>query len=291
MKAAAALALLLGILTAHPVRAQSPALWVVKDADTTIYLLGSVHAMDDGADWLTGDLEKAYRASSEVVLEAVIGDRKLAEKTGLQYAHSNRRLRSDLPRSLVRKLEEALVRAGQEKSALDDYDPWYANIMMSFLALSGSGLQGVTAVEPVLQERAAQDGKKVIGLETLESQFKLFDNIPLDAQIDQLRQTLNNPIMIREMTEKKVECWRVGDLSCIKESSDREYGRLPVVREAILLRRNARWVPWFVERLSQPGTVLVAVGVDHLVGQGSLIEMLLAAGLKVERRSAAGTPN
>ena len=51
-----------------------PALWVVKDKDTTIYLFGTVHVLKPGTEWLDGGVKKAYDASPEVV-KALLTDR------------------------------------------------------------------------------------------------------------------------------------------------------------------------------------------------------------------------
>ena len=46
-----------------------PALWKVADADTTIYLFGTVHALPQGKEWFDGRIERAFDASDEMVTE------------------------------------------------------------------------------------------------------------------------------------------------------------------------------------------------------------------------------
>ena len=46
-----------------------PAIWVVKDPDTTIYLFGTFHALDGKSDWFNEEVKTAFDASSELVLE------------------------------------------------------------------------------------------------------------------------------------------------------------------------------------------------------------------------------
>ena len=48
-----------------------PALWVVKDEDTTVYLFGTVHVLRPDIDWFDGPVRAAYDASSELMLEMV----------------------------------------------------------------------------------------------------------------------------------------------------------------------------------------------------------------------------
>ena len=51
-----------------------PALWVVKDADTTVYLFGTFHALDGKTDWFNDEVKVAFDKSSEVYLEAILPD-------------------------------------------------------------------------------------------------------------------------------------------------------------------------------------------------------------------------
>ena len=45
-----------------------PALWVVRDADTTIYLFGTFHLLD-GRPWFNDEVRTAFDASDELVIE------------------------------------------------------------------------------------------------------------------------------------------------------------------------------------------------------------------------------
>ena len=51
-----------------------PAMWVVKDEDTTIYLFGTVHAFDGKKEWFNDEVKTAYDQSKEVVFEAKMPD-------------------------------------------------------------------------------------------------------------------------------------------------------------------------------------------------------------------------
>jgi uncharacterized protein len=46
-----------------------PALWMVKDADTTIYLFGTIHALKPGMPWFGGQVAQAFGESGTLVTE------------------------------------------------------------------------------------------------------------------------------------------------------------------------------------------------------------------------------
>src|SRR4030095_10030395 len=50
----------------------SPAMFVVRDADTTVYIFGTFHALDGRSEWFKNRVKTAFDSSGELVLETVI---------------------------------------------------------------------------------------------------------------------------------------------------------------------------------------------------------------------------
>ena len=75
-------------LAAAPVRAAAPvlaaqssadpALWVVRDADTTLYLFGTLHFLPKDLTWFAGSVSRAFQASQELTLELLTLDNPAA---------------------------------------------------------------------------------------------------------------------------------------------------------------------------------------------------------------------
>src|SRR5918994_398306 len=51
-----------------------PALYVVNDEDTIIYLFGTFHALDGKSEWFNDEVKTAFRGSHELVLETLVPD-------------------------------------------------------------------------------------------------------------------------------------------------------------------------------------------------------------------------
>src|SRR6478736_441884 len=71
--------------TANPVPADlpapsivraTPALWEIRDADTTIYLFGTFHTLDERTVWFNQRVRQAFDTSGELVLETVVPSSK-----------------------------------------------------------------------------------------------------------------------------------------------------------------------------------------------------------------------
>ena len=65
---------------AAPVIEARPALWVARDADTTIYLFGTIHLLKPNMRWFQGPIRAAFDQADEVVLEVVEEDKAAAPK-------------------------------------------------------------------------------------------------------------------------------------------------------------------------------------------------------------------
>src|SRR5690242_2463520 len=75
-RAAAALGLA-GLFVAAPSSAKAPqaahpALWKISDADTTIYLFGTIHLLPDQYQWRTAKFDEAVKGSQQLIVETIV---------------------------------------------------------------------------------------------------------------------------------------------------------------------------------------------------------------------------
>src|SRR5438045_6040977 len=69
---AAALAAASPAAVAPSAPADQPAMFVVRDADTTVYIFGTFHALDGRAQWFNAPVRSALEQSQELVLETLV---------------------------------------------------------------------------------------------------------------------------------------------------------------------------------------------------------------------------
>src|SRR3954453_16659387 len=78
-RACAALGLSLALVaTPGPtktVQAARPALWAVSDADTTIYLFGTIHLLPDKYQWRAAKFDQAIQGSQQLVVETIVDNK------------------------------------------------------------------------------------------------------------------------------------------------------------------------------------------------------------------------
>lgn len=283
--AIAALALALPGCRQAPVEDADPALWVVRDDDTTIYLFGTVHVLKPGLTWFDEAVRAAFNRSDTLVLELIMPE--APEMAALVKEIGTLPPGSTLPETLSpadrERLRAALAAGGVPPHALDRAEPWIAAITLAGLPLRKLGYRDTNGAEAVLAEAARQSGKHVVGLETPREQFGYFDRLSPAAQQALLQRTLATLPATGAEIERTVAAWRKGDADMLAAMLNAELKASPELADAVLVQRNRRWAEWIANRMDQPGTVFVAVGAGHLAGDASVQAELTKRGFKVAR--------
>ena len=99
-----------------------PALWSVADADTTIYLFGTIHMLPPNYAWRSAALDQALTSSDSLYVETLIDERNpasiRAELTSSASATGSRRSRVCLARQAA-ALYTTLTRLKLPLAAMD----------------------------------------------------------------------------------------------------------------------------------------------------------------------------
>lgn len=262
-----------------------PAVWKVADADTTIYLLGTVHQLPAGIDW----------QSSPAVRKAMTADTLWVELTpdAMQRVPDVlRRTVSDepvppvlsrVPPDLHAQFAELVDGAGIDTDALDRMETWGVALTLAQAVTQGQRLKTSAGVDTTVTRAFADAGKPIVGLETAEQQMALFDNLPEPVQRAMLAQVIRDADGAADRIAAMIDAWASGDTVALEAFMNSDTLALPGVADALMVNRNAAWAQRITARMDTPGSVLVAVGAGHLVGDKSVSDVLSAKGLRVER--------
>ena len=262
-----------------------PALWVVKDDDTTIYLFGTVHVLRPGLSWFDEAVKTAFDASDEVVLELVMPDDATAQAAVMKHAvnTSGTTLTAILPEDERAAYLQSLTNIGVPPAALDQYQPWFAATNLSIMTLMKAGYDANSGAEKVITAAAKEAGKPVSGLETMDQQLGFFSGLSKDSQIALLTSTVEELPNATKMTDDMVAKWGAGDPQGLGELMNESLRETPELSKVLLADRNARWAEWINTRMAKPGTVFIAVGAGHLAGDDSVQTMLAKRKLTATR--------
>lgn len=266
-------------------RDADPALWVVRDKDTTVYLFGTIHVLKPGLSWFDEAVKTAFDKSNEVVLEIPMPTPEQAQAAVMKSAVNvtGPKLSEKLPEAERAAYTKAVADAGLPAGALEQLDPWFAASTLTLVTLQKQGYDPASGAEQTISQAAKVAGKPVTGLETLEQQFGFFDTLSDAAQITFLTETIKELPTAGEQIDKMVDQWAKGDPAALAATMNEDMTVSPELRRVLLTDRNARWAKWIEERMKRPGTVFVAVGAGHLAGTGSVQDALKRYRLRATR--------
>lgn len=286
-----ALGLALGLAGIDPARAAAPgepgpALWVVRDADSTLYLFGTLHFLRPGTVWRDARIDAALESASELVLE-IADTNDTSAVMPLIQAHGlspERPLSSLLTPEELAQLDTAARSMGQSAAQMEPMRPWLATVILSSAPTLRAGYAPDSGVDLALRAAALAEGKTVSGFETPDVQIRMLSGFPEAGQLVALRRALDAFDAAPVELEALVEAWSRGDIDAIdantvtlmRERSERLY-------QALLVERNTDWTDQIATRLEGAGTSFIAVGVLHLTGEDSVQSQLAARGVTVER--------
>ncbi|HEX6866615.1 MAG TPA: TraB/GumN family protein [Caulobacteraceae bacterium] len=279
------LAAALAFAFAAPAGAQPP-VWVVRDADSTIVLFGSVHLLPPGLDWRPAPLEAALATADDLWFElpfdaeASRDASQVAIERGL--LPTGETLSSKLSRKGRKRLAAAAERLGVPMAALERMRPWLAEITLGVAELARNGASGSDGVErSILADAPARATRRAF--ETPAQQVGFFADLPEKVQVTSLEHTLKQMKKDPGAFQKLLDAWLAGDTKKLEKLGLTQMAKAtPQVYRALVIERNRRWTDALAQRLEGSGETVVVVGAAHLIGKDGVPAMLRARGISVE---------
>jgi len=279
--------ILLCALAAGALRsAAEPAIWVVKGPHATVYLFGTIHALDKNHPWHSAKVDAAIQQSQSLWLEVPNVDdaasmQPLIMQLGLDMAHP---LSSKLtPDQMAKLTRQAAVLPGAS-GALDMMKPWLAGMMLSLAPVMQAGYDPNTGVELQLKPEFTKANKPVKGFETMEQQIHYFADMSDKAQLDFLVSELDDSDNAVDKLKELVDAWYSGDIAKLDALNNADIrDKYPDLFQTLIVKRNQNFTAQIQDLLKGDSTSFVAVGAGHLVGKDGVPAMLQKQGYKVER--------
>ena len=266
----------------------APALFVMRDADSTIYLFGTIHVRPAGADWGGANAHAALEASSDVWTEIEISPATDARGAGLCCkrcaAPADKPLSSWLTPAQNAKLATLEHELGIAPAALETMQPWRASLVLSFLPIVRAGYNPESGVDRAIDAYGDAHGKHMRAFETIDQQLGFLAGLSPELQRQMLLESIDEanegPQMMTEMTR----AWERADLGALeREVVADTRDQYPQLYDVLFKQRNAAWLQVLSREMQGSGTAFVAVGAGHLLGRDGLVAQLRARGFNVQR--------
>ena len=267
--------------------AEGPAVWEMRGPSANIMLLGSVHLLRESDYPLPDNIVRAMERAACLVFELDMDDLDpLISQTlfqNLGRVPEGTSLADILGPGNYAVASEKSRELGIELDLLSEFRPWFAALTIMNLQLMRLGFVPQLGLDQQLAADAVSAGKEVTGLETLEFQIELFDGMPDPVQVQLLMQTLQEAHLLEDQMGVLVGAWRDGDTDILARELGRNFSEYPDLYRSLVTERNASWAKQIIELGNGDRECLVVVGALHLVGKGSLIDLLREKGAEVVR--------
>jgi uncharacterized protein len=262
-------------------------LWKVQGQTGLLYLAGSVHALSADIYPLNPAFQRAFDASDTLVEEIDLGeaaqltsslmllgkgvfqdgrtfDQVVSKETA---ALVNSRLKDTLPPEMIRSLK-----------------PWMVDMMLTAVAMQKEGLDAALGLDKHFYDRSKAAGKRIVGLETAESQIDRLDQLPIAVQEQMLLSTLKDIDTQQGNLRSIVASWQRGDAAGLEKLLLASFTDYRAAYDSLLVERNLNWMPQLEACLTRRSSCFVVVGAAHLVGPDGLLRMLQRKGYRIEQQ-------
>ncbi len=265
-----------------------PAIWVVKGPHATVYLFGTIHALQKGDPWRSTKINAAIQQSQTLWLEIPNVDeaatmQPLIMQLGMDQAHP---LSTKLAPDQLAKLTKAANSIGLPggEAMFESFKPWLAALTLSVAPLMQAGYDPNTGVEMEIKPEFIKANKPVKGFETAEEQMHYFADMPEKTQVDFLNSELDDFDSAIDKFKQMLAAWSAGDIDALDKLNNDDFrDKYPDLFQILVVKRNQKFTAQIQDLLKGDGVSFVAIGAGHLVGKDGVPAMLEKQGFKVTR--------
>jgi len=256
-------------------------LWEVKKPDSKpSFLFGTIHSEDERVTQLPKPVSKAFNSAKTFALEMILDKKTTREVLKKMYFSDGRTLQQAVGNDLFKRSVDAMEKKGLPANIVGLMKPWAVFTILN-MPEQKTGL----FLDAILFEKAKEQKKKIIGLETQEEQTAVFDEMALSSQKELLKNTLDNLADMNKLLDQVIDIYLTRDLEKVMALNNK-YEKLideEVAKEfskRLVTNRNQRMVDRMLPLLID-GDSFIAVGALHLPGDDGIIKLLQKKGYEV----------
>lgn len=286
------MACMVAIAACASAKPSTPALWRVSDADNSLYLLGSFHALKPGDYPLSQTVTDAY-ADAELLVFEIAPEQLQSPELAAQMLQAatlpaNQSLQGMLPeKTWLSLLQWQKLNPDKPLASLQRLKPWYAALIIANTQSKSQGFEPELGLDRHFMSQAESVRKPSIGLERMQQQIALFNSMKPAAQLELLQEALQDSGKPRNGELERLRVlWKTGDARELEKITvTRMQKEYPELYRSINVERNQAWLPQLRRLLDEEREkdAMVVVGALHLLGPDGLVQQLQAKGYSVER--------
>lgn len=243
------------------------------------YIFGTIHISCDAT--LDADVRKALDETTQMYLELDMDDAAMQTKM-----MSVINMKDGATISSLLSAEDFIILDNYLMSKLkvsakifNTYKPFVVSSMFLTTLLDCSP----QSIEGELTKISAMQKEPVFGLETVEEQMDIFDQIPYELQAQELIKSIKNDFKTDKIElNELLKAYTTKDLNTMHDLVKQSENKIMSEYDDLLLKsRNKKWIS-LIERISKDQPTFFGVGAAHLIGNDGVVNLLRGIGYQVE---------
>lgn len=256
-------------------------LWKVETENSTIHILGSVHVGNAELYPLSDTVLNAWEESDALVVEVNINDvtQEMMQQKVMEYAilTDGTTLQDYMTEEDLENLSEIFSSLGLPLENFMMMKPYMIDTLLATFSMMYTGYTAEYGIDQHFINKAIAFDIPILDLETLDDQLVALSSGSVEEQVERLLYTIEHFDELDDDTIEMVKNIRNGNVEAIEEIINESIEENPSSKEymeIILNQRNINWMDRVTELMADDKDYFIVVGAAHLVGEGSLIDLL-----------------
>lgn len=270
----------LSIFSVKAQELEDSTLWKIEGngLEKPSYLFGTIHITCDAT--LEADVKKALAETTQIVMELDMDDPTMQSKMmqGM-YFKDGKTLKDFVTEEEYKSIDSLFINnMGMSVKLLENVKPFFLSSMF-YPKMIDCPMQ---SFELELTKVASEQNEEILGLETIEEQLKVFDDIPLEDQYKDLVRMAEGSLEKDKATfSKMLKIYKDEDINALIDiMNDDTNSTMSKHQDVLLEQRNKNWISKIGEYAKEQPTFF-GVGEGHLPGKNGVIQLLRNAGYTV----------
>lgn len=262
--------------------------WELDTDNGSFYLAGSCHVLRKSDYPLPEEFGLAYDDADQVIFETDI-EALMSQEVQLLLISKGMYTGGDtLEKKISKESYASLVKYCNDRSMsielFQNFKPWMVTMTLLALELEKNGITAADGLDMYFHNKAKKDGKQTGGLEDIYKHVELVSSLEEEFGESIIESFIQEVEELQVVMEGLIKSWRAGDeVEIDKHLSETMCKEYPGLYKRLLTDRNRDWISHLETLMDSGKRTLVIVGVGHLVGEKSVINLLKSRGYNIKK--------
>ena len=254
------------------------------------YVFGTIHIIGANDYFLPNGTLTAIDQSKKVMFEIDMNEMNdmsnMMSLMGKAFMKDGLTLKDLLSADDYTLVQQHFQRMGLPLMFLERMKPMFLSAL-AYGDMDPNGLSSgsLKSYEMELMKLSQNKSLPVGGLESIEFQLGVFDEIPYKDQAKMLIETIKAGNSDNDEFKIMVDMYKRQDIRSMVQMIDSESSGMGKYEDILLSNRNKNWIP-IMETNMKAQSTFFAVGAGHLAGKEGVLNLLKKAGYKLKPLSA-----